>query len=118
MNRRKTKILGKGLMKNIIINGKEIEEEEEVEYPGQLPSFEAREGKEIRRRIEKGWGSFWKLGTIYKVKMGIRSKIKILESAIPPVITNGARTWALTKQQIEKIRLIQRKVERKVVGLR
>ncbi len=33
----------------------------------------------------------------YRAKMGIRSKMKIFESAILPVITHGTQTWALTK---------------------
>ncbi len=74
MDSRKTKILGRGQKKNIIINWKEIEEVEEVEYLGQLLSFEDGREKEIRRHIERGWRSFWKLETIYKAKMGIRHR--------------------------------------------
>ncbi len=118
MSSRKTKTLCVALKKNIIINGKGMEEGEKVEYQGQLLSFEDGRGKEIRRCIEKGWRSFWKLGTIYKAKMEIRSKIKILDSAILPSVTYGAQTRALTKQQIKKIRSTQRKIGRKIVGVR
>ncbi len=35
-----------------------------------------------------------------------------------PAITYGAQTWALTRNQEKKLGAVQRKIERKIVGIR
>ncbi len=58
INSKKTKILGKGNQQNITVGGEKIEVVREVEYLGQIISFENRMDRELSRRIKKGWANF------------------------------------------------------------
>ena len=49
---------------------------------------------------------------IFKSKIALRTKIKVLESCIMPVLCYGAETWTLTKTQVAK------GMERVITGVR
>ena len=83
----------------IVLNGKEIEKIEEYNYLGNIVSMRNRMDKEIRERKKKAWRTYRALKQVFKGKMEVRSKIKILEACIYPVLTNGAQAWTLTKNQ-------------------
>ncbi len=43
---------------------------------------------------------------------------KILQRTTIPAMTYGAQTWALTRNQEEKLRMVQRNIERKIAGIK
>ncbi len=98
INMKKTKIIGNGIKKNLEVEGEMIEEIDEALYLGQLLSFKNRAGKELARRTKSAWENFWRLRQIYKGKMNLKTKNKILESATLPSFSYGAQTWAVTKK--------------------
>ncbi len=118
INYQKTEILGKGGKNNIQIERETVEEVEELVYLGQLRNFHRRREKEIRERIRKGWRNYWNLKAIYNSKIGLKKKIKILQGTTVPAITHGAQTWALTRNQEQKLWAVQRNIERKIAGIR
>ena len=104
MNLSKTKILTnlEGI-KPIVVNDKEIEIVSEYRYLGQIISFNNKMEKEIKIRRANAWKAFWALKFILKSKMKLKTKIRILESAVTPVLTYGGQTWSTTKKQLGKI---------------
>ena len=50
--------------------------------------------------------------------MGLGAKIRILESAIYPVLTYGAQTWAYTAKQLQKIEVTQHAMLRSILGIK
>ncbi len=118
INGKKTKIIGRGEKQNLIIDDQDIEEVEEIEYLGQTISFKDRSNKIIKQRIKKGWNNFWALKTIFKGKISLKAKIKILRSSTVPALTYGAQTWSLTKIQLEKMNTTYRSMLRKLMGLK
>ena len=97
----------------IAIEGGRIEQVEEYVYLGQTISTKEGMEKEQKVRRAKAWKKFWTLS-----KMSIRSKIKILESCVIPVLSYGAETWALTKMQVDKLQKTQRSMERNILGIK
>jgi hypothetical protein len=119
MNLGKTKLMS-NRKKDVKMNieNVEIEQVDEMVYLGQIISFEERIQKEVKRRINLGWRSYWALKNIYKGKLDLRTKIKVLEKCTMPVITYGAQTWALTEKLTEKLRTAQRSMERSIMGIK
>ncbi len=118
INMKKTKISGKGVKKNLEVEGEIILEIDEALYLGQLLSFKNRAGKELARRTKSAWGNSWRLRQIYKDKMDLKTKNKILESATLPSLCYDAQTRAVTKKQLGRIQTEQRDMERKICGIR
>ena len=67
-------------------------------YLGQTISDNKDFGAEINNRLKKAWGKYWSYKSLLKSKMTQKSKLEILNNCIIPSMTNGAQTWALTKE--------------------
>ena len=50
--------------------------------------------------------------------MKLKSKIRIFESTIIPVMAYGAQTWATTNKQIQKLQTTQNSMLRYILGIR
>ena len=62
----------------------------------------------MKARKKRACGRFWALRQVFKSKMRLSSKIKILESCILPAMTYGAQTWASTKSLGRSLQVTQR----------
>lgn len=118
INASKTKYMSNTDRGDVYANNNKIEKVNEYTYLGQILSFEDRTNKEIATRKRKAWAGFWALKQIFKSEMSTTSKIKILESNIIPILTYGAQTWSLTKQQTEGIKKTQRAMERSILKIK
>jgi len=88
-------------------------------YLGQTIAMGDRLEEEIKVRKNKGWGKFWSLKKACKNnKLKLKSKIKILESCVMPVLSYGAQTWSLTKEQTKNLQNTQRAMEKKILGIK
>jgi len=106
-------------LKKFMVGNAKIVRVEEYTYLGQTVAFEYRTEKELKIRRIKAWGKFWSLNKISKnKKLGLKSKVKILDSCILPVLSYGSQTWSLTKVQTQKLQKTQRAMERKIMGIR
>ena len=76
----------------------EIEGIKEYTYSRKIMSFTQGMVKELQEREKEAWKGYWALGKIFKGKMKVSSKIKILEACILPILTYRVQTWALTKK--------------------
>ncbi len=81
-------------------------------------SFEKKKWKELKVRKANAWKAFWAQKTIFKGKMNLKSKIRILENAVYFVMTYGARAWACIKKQIMKMKVTQHSMFRNILGIR
>jgi len=96
----------------------EIEEVEDYTYLGQVVSFREGMEKELRARKSRAWNGFWALKGIFKGEMNLKSKIKIWEMCVLPVLCYGAQTWAITKSRMEALRSTQRAMERSILKIK
>ncbi len=87
-------------------------------YLGQTMAIWNRMIGEIQARIRNGWKTYWKHKHIFRSKMSIRAKTKILKSSILPVLSYGAQTWAFTKRQTNKLIQTQNSTLRHILGIR
>ncbi len=102
----KTKLLSKNKdLENYKTGDQIIEIIKEYKYLGQKMAMQNknRMDGEIQARIGNGWKAYWRHKHIFKSKMSIRAKTKILESSILPILTYDALIWALTKHQTSKL---------------
>jgi len=100
------------------IKREKVERVTEAICLGQIISFEDRLNKELSRRINQAWRNFWGLREIYKGKMSINTKAKILESCTIPVLTYRAQTGAPTSKQIKRLRVTVRAMDRSMMGIK
>ncbi|XP_037294379.1 uncharacterized protein LOC115454908 [Manduca sexta] len=103
----------------LVVGGQRIMRVEEYVYLGQTLSLEKNgQDREIKRRIQLGWGAFGKLSDVLKAKkVPLNLKRRIFEQCVLPVMIYGAETWSLTKQLIHRLQVTQRAMERAMLGI-
>ena len=94
-------------LEEIYLDEEKIVRVEEYKYLGQAVSFSDRTKKELKVRRANSWKAFWAKKAFWRSKLKLKTKIRILESSVMPVLTYGAQTWAITQQQIEKLQTTQ-----------
>ncbi len=94
INSSKTKFLARGeatkeiLVENLTINYFRLQIVE-----GQTISFDKRFEKEIEQRISNAWKFFRLLKVVFRSKLGLEKRIKIIDSVVIPILSDGAQTW-------------------------
>ncbi len=107
-----------GVKQMISTDNQELENVTEFLDPGRLISFEEMQEKEIRRKTQNAWRAFWKLRIYLTSKnIEIQHRRRLFDMRILPVMTYGSTTWSLTKKQQELIRVAQRGMERRMMGI-
>lgn len=118
MNADKTKVMTNALEIPIKVDTTEIEYTNEYIYLGQLVTFRQNTEKEINRRITAAWKAFWSLKFILLEKSISRKlRFEVLESCIFPILLYGCQTWSLVEKLKKTIQIVQRKMQRKILGI-
>ena len=100
------------------IGNDEIEIVENYEYLGHnLKLGLGNQTAEVRRRVGLDWAAFERLSYIFKSKMKNSLKRKVFDKCVLPVLTYGAETLTLTKASTKKLRVVQRPMERSILGI-
>ncbi len=73
--------------------------------------------KEIRRRIGMGWSAFGKKNLVINSNLPLSLKRNVYNQCVLPLITYGSQTWRLTKELKRKLRIAQRRMERRMLGI-
>ena len=74
---------------------------------------------EIKERIRKSWSCFGKNREIFMDKnLPLSLKRQVFNQCIIPTTAYECETWAINKQQMTKIRSIQRSMERKILQIK
>ena len=119
INTKKTKTMS-SLNLNIVVNGEQIEQVNSFTYLGSILSAETSAcGCEIMTRIEKSMSQFSRLGkAIFNRKdLSTKTKMRIYNSAIIPVLLYGAETWTYTVADMKKLEVFQMNCLRKILGI-
>lgn len=117
MNLNKTKVMTNGVQRPIKLEDAEIEYVSEYIYLGQTISFQNATAKEIDRRIATAWRKYWANKDIFKSRIPIYLKKKLMDNTILPSLLYGCQTWPLTREAVAKIAKFQRAAERSMLGL-
>ncbi len=119
INASKTKLMSKEEgIKSIWVNQTEIENVGKYKYLGQIITFGNKMDEEIEQRITNAWKAFWSLKSVFKSKMNLDNKIKMLNSVVIPVLAYSAQTWALTSKQKKKLEVTQYRMLRSILGIK
>lgn len=81
-------------------------------------SFENIIKTEIKIRKGAAQEALWAKKSCSEGKVGLRAKIRILESMAYPVLTYGAKTWACTAKQFWEIETTQQGMLHSILGIK
>ncbi|XP_063382894.1 uncharacterized protein LOC134669316 [Cydia fagiglandana] len=90
---------------SVEVDGQIIHYVDEYIYLGQLVSFSNRQDKEVERRVQNAWKSYWSMKELMKGDLPMSLKRKLVDICILPVLTYGAQTWSLTEIQKSKLKI-------------
>lgn len=106
------------LSNSLKINNINIEQTYSYKYLGHEISIERdNQTREIQRRIGLTWAAFGKLKSVFRSNLPICLKRKVFNQCVLPVLTYGAETLTLTRKNITKIQVMQRRMERSMLGI-
>ncbi|XP_022832295.1 uncharacterized protein LOC111360566 [Spodoptera litura] len=114
----KTKLMTNSIKYRLEVDGAEMEYVQEYIYLGQLLSFQARQDREVARRTENAWKSYWSMKDLMKGNLTLTFKKKLMDVCILPILTYGAQTGSLSEHQKYKLKVCQRAMERSILGVR
>jgi hypothetical protein len=99
------------------IEGETIKEVDKFVYLGQEINAKGDFNGEISRRIQLSWAAFNKFRNLFISRLPLCLKKKLFNQCILPVMTYGCQTWVLTKAQLRRLQVTQRKMERLMLGV-
>ncbi|TKR58647.1 hypothetical protein L596_030063 [Steinernema carpocapsae] len=118
INRQKTKAMAAEEI-NILLDGEAIEQVTSFVYLGQAIQVRRDPCKEIGRRISSGWNAFRKYGPFLTCRsVQMRWKRRLFNQCILPALLYGCESWALTQAARKKLAVAQRRMERRMAGVR
>ena len=95
-----------------------IEQVESYIYRGRAIIQDGHLLPEVKRRIKLRWAAVGKVDNIMRSRnAGQKVKRKIFREYVLPVMTYGSETWVLKKATKELMSVVQRKMERIMVGI-
>ncbi|GFO50048.1 endonuclease-reverse transcriptase [Plakobranchus ocellatus] len=105
--------------KDITIEKEKVEKVESYKYLGQTTYLKDTRKEEVTCRIRAGWSCFGRNREIFlDDKLPISLKIQVYDQCVLPTMTYGCQTWSLTKASTQKLRVAQRAMERKILGIK
>lgn len=118
MNLQKTKVLSHENI-SITVDGVSLEKVDEYIYLGhKIKLGRENQNEEISRRIGLSWAAFGNLKYIFDdKKIPINLKRKVFNSCVLPVTTYGIETKPLTLQSANRLWVMQRAMERRMLGI-
>ncbi|XP_039287770.1 uncharacterized protein LOC111047670 [Nilaparvata lugens] len=93
-----------------------IEKVDHFIYLGQKIGREGQWG-EVTRRVAIGWAMFKKYSYLFRSKISMENKKKLLQTCILPAILYGCETWTINEKIIKKLRITVRSMERVMIGV-
>src|ERR1043165_1538987 len=97
--------IGKKKEKIIIrLEGEELEQVKEFVYLGGVITEDAESTKDIRKRIGLASAMFVKLRKLWRSNnISIRTKIRLYETLVIPVLLYGAESWCIRKEDERRL---------------
>ena len=104
LNVGKTKVMTTGDIREVTVDGKDIEVVTKFVFLGALITKDGLCEKEVRRRIAMGKAAMGGLTSIWKDRgVTMETKMKLVKVLVFPIVFYGAETWTLRKHERRKI---------------
>ncbi|KAJ1357070.1 hypothetical protein KIN20_015098 [Parelaphostrongylus tenuis] len=120
LNLTKTMFMRNGWVSNapFTLNGTTISEcSSYIYYLGREINMMNDLAPELSRRKRAAWGTFKSIEDVVKRTKNIRLRAHLFDSTIIPALTYAAETWSLRKQDERSLAVIERAVERSMLGV-
>ena len=102
----------------IKLGNSKIEKVQEYRYLGQIISFKNKTEKELKVRRGNAWKVFWAQKHLLKSNLKLKTKMRIFESTVIPILLHGTQTWALTDKQLKKLQVTQNSMVKSMLGVK
>ncbi|XP_051510309.1 zona pellucida sperm-binding protein 4-like [Myxocyprinus asiaticus] len=116
----KTKIMTNStqpITKNILVNGQKLEEVHQFKYLGAIISEEGSR-PEILDRAALTTAVLAKLKPIWRdSKISLKSKLKLLHALVMSIFLYACETWTLTAELERKIKTVEMRCYRRILGI-
>ena len=90
----------------------------EFKYLGSTVQESGSCEREIKKRVQTGWNGWRKVsGVICDRRLSARVKGKVYSSVVRPAMVYGLETVAVTKKQVEEIKVAEMKMLRFAIGV-
>ena len=74
--------------------------------------------REVKKRVQAGWNGWRKVsGVICDKRLPARGKVKVYGSVVRPAMVYGLETVAVTKKQVEEMKVAEMKILRFAMGV-
>ena len=103
LNVGKTKVMTTGDIGEVTVDGKDIEIVTKFVFLGALITKDGLCEKEMRRRIAMGKAAMGGLTSIWKDRVTMETKVKLVHVLVFPIVIYGAETWTMRKHERRKI---------------
>ena len=119
LNLTKTMFMRNGLVSDapFTLNGTNITECSSYVYLGREINMMNDLAPELSRRKRAAWGAFKNIEGVVKKTKNIRLRAHLFDSAVLPALTYASETWTLRRQDEHAVSVIQRAVERTMLGV-
>uniref|UniRef100_A0A0N5C0B1 Reverse transcriptase domain-containing protein n=1 Tax=Strongyloides papillosus TaxID=174720 RepID=A0A0N5C0B1_STREA len=123
INRKKTQVLRnktsqqKEPNSTVKLGEESIEEVSSYTYLGQQISNDHNQDEEISRRRRAGWLAFRRISEIMKKLKDHKVRTQLFNSMVLPAMLYGCETWNLRKSDKEKLKVTQRAMEKRILGV-
>ncbi|CAM4422757.1 unnamed protein product [Lepidochelys kempii] len=101
----------------IIIKGEQIEKIEQYVYLGQEINMCHNQEGELLQRKKAGWGIFNSIKDVLQVKIDKAIHASLFNSTVLPAMLYGSDTWVLTKTEEQQLSVMERAMERRILGI-
>ena len=103
----------------VTLRGSELEEVEAFTYLGSIIDKQGGTDADVRARIGKARAAYLQLKNIWSSKVvSTRTKIRLFNSNIKPVLLYGAETWRTTKTTTTKVQTFINSCLRRILQIR
>ena len=97
---------------------KKVPRIKEFKYLGSTVQESGDCERKIKRRVQAGWNGWKKVsGVICDRRLPVRVKEKVYSSVVRPAMVYGLETVAITKRQVEEIKVAEMKMLRFAMGV-
>uniref|UniRef100_A0A0K0DLL1 Reverse transcriptase domain-containing protein n=1 Tax=Angiostrongylus cantonensis TaxID=6313 RepID=A0A0K0DLL1_ANGCA len=119
LNLKKTIFMKNGLVSfaPFTLNGTNISECSSYVYLGREINMMNDLAPELSRRKRAAWRDFKSIEDVVKRTKNTLLRVHLFDSTIPPALTYVSETWSLRKQDERSLSVIERAVERTVLGV-
>uniref|UniRef100_A0A7I4YAI8 Reverse transcriptase domain-containing protein n=1 Tax=Haemonchus contortus TaxID=6289 RepID=A0A7I4YAI8_HAECO len=119
LNLTKTMFMKNGLVPDapFTLNGTNISECSSYVYLGREVNMMNDLAPELCRRKRAAWGAFKNIEGVVKKTKNIRLRPHLFDTAVLPALTYASETWTLRKQDEHAVSVIQRALERTMLGI-